>query len=48
MVGLLDLHRVVRDDAVAALDQLDGHLALAHAGLSLEEHPLAVDLHHHA
>ena len=48
MVGYLDLHRVVGDDPVAPLDELNGHLALAHAGLPLDEHSFAVDLHEHA
>ncbi len=48
VAGALDLHRVVGDQAVAPLDQLDGGLALAHAGLAQQEHPLAVDLHQHA
>ena len=48
VVGLPDLHCIVSDDPVSALDELDGHLALAHAGLPLDEHALAVDLHHHA
>ena len=43
-----DLHRVVRDQAVAALDELDGGLALADAALAEQQKALAVDLDEHA
>lgn len=43
-----DLHRVVRDEAVAALDELDGRLALADAALPEQQDALAVDLDKHA
>ncbi len=46
--GALDLHRVVGDEAVAPLDQLDGRLALAHAAFAQQQQSLAVDLHQHA
>ena len=40
---LFDLDRVVRDEAVAALDQLDGRLALADAAVAVDEDALAVN-----
>ena len=43
-----DFHRVVGDQAVAALDQLNGRFAFAHAAVSQQEDALAVDLHKHA
>ena len=43
-----DLHRVVGDEAMAALDELKGRLALADAAVAHEQHTLAVDLHQHA
>ena len=43
-----DLHRVVRDQPVAALNQLDGGLALADAAVAQQQDALAVDLHQHA
>ena len=44
----LDLHRVIGDEPVPALDEFDCRLTLAHAGLTHDEHALAVDLHQHA
>jgi len=43
-----DLHRVVRDEPVAALDELDGCLALADAAVAEDQHALAVHVHQHA
>ena len=43
-----DLHRVVRNEPVAALDQLDGRLALADAAVAEDQHALAVHVHQHA
>ena len=43
-----DLHRVVGNQAVAALDELQGRLALADAAVAHEQDALAVDLHQHA
>ena len=43
-----DFHRIVGNEAVATLDELNGGLALAHAGLAHEQHALAVHLHQHA
>ena len=43
-----DLDRVVGDEAVAALDQLDGQLALADAAVAQNQDALAVDLYQHA
>ena len=43
-----DLYRVVGDEAMAALDKLQGRLALADAAVAHEQHTLAVDLHQHA
>ncbi len=43
-----DHHGVVRDQAVAALDQLDGRLAFADAAVAHQQDALAVDLHQHA
>ena len=45
--SLLDLHRVVGDEAVSTLHQLDGGLTLAHAGLAQQQHALAIYLHQH-
>ena len=42
------LHRIVRDEAVSALDELDGRFAFAHAGIAQNEDAFAVDLHQHA
>ena len=42
---LAQLHGVVGDEAVAALDQLDGQLALADAAVAQDQDALAVDLH---
>ena len=39
-----DVHRVVRHQPVAPLDELNGRLALAHAAVACDEHPLAVDV----
>ena len=44
----LNLHRIVGDETVAALDELDGRLALADAAVAEQQHALAVDLHQHA
>ena len=44
----LDLHRVVRDQTVAALDELQRRLALADAGIAEEQHAFAVHLDEHA
>ncbi len=44
----LDLHRVVGDEPVAPLDQLDGRLALADARFAQQQGALAIDLHQHA
>ena len=43
-----DLHRVVRNEPVAALDQLDGRLALADAAVAEDQYALAVHVHQHA
>ena len=45
---LFDLDRVVRDEAVAALDQLDGRLALADAAVAVDEDTLAVNFDQNA
>ena len=45
---LFDLDRVVRDEAVAALDQLDGRLALADAAVAVDEDALAVNFDQNA
>lgn len=45
---MADLHRVVGDQPVAALDQLHSRLALTHAGVAHEQHALAVHIHQHA
>ena len=45
---MADLHRVVRHQAVAPLDQLHGGLALTDAGLAHQEHAFAVHVHQHA
>ena len=45
---LFDLNGVVGDQAVAALDELDGRLALADAAVAVDEDALAVDLDQHA
>ena len=44
----LDLHSVVGHQAVSALDQLHGGLALADATVAKDQNALAVDLHQHA
>ena len=40
---LFDLNGVVGDQAVAALDELDGRLALADAAVAVDEDALAVN-----
>ena len=47
-VDALDVHRVVGDEPVAPLDQLQGRLALADAAVTHQQHALAVNLHQHA
>ena len=44
----LDLDRIVRDQAVSALDQLDGCFGLADARIAQQQHAFAVDLDQHA
>ena len=44
----LDLYRVVRHQAVAALDELKGGFAFSDAAVARQQHALAVDLHQHA
>ena len=41
---LLDLDGIVRDQPVAALDELNGRLALADTGIAQNQDALAVDL----
>ena len=43
-----DVHHVVRNQPVAALDQLQGRLALAHSGFPRDEDARAVHVHQHA
>ncbi len=43
-----DLHSVVRDEPVPALDELDGRLALADTALAEDQHALAVHVHQYA
>ena len=43
-----DLHGVIGDEAVAALEQLQGGLTFADAGIPGKQHTLAVDLHQNA
>ena len=45
---LFDLDRVVRDETVAALNQLDGRLALADAAVAVDENALAVNFDQNA
>ena len=44
----LDLDRIVRNQAVAALDQLDGSLGFTDARIAQQQHAFAVDLNEHA
>ena len=45
---LAQLHRVVRHQAVAPHDQLNGHLALADSRVSSDHHTLTVNVQQHA
>ena len=45
---LPDLDRIVRDQAVPALDKLDGRLALADAAVAVDENALARNFNQHA
>ena len=46
--GLFDFDRVVRNKAVAALDEFNGGFALANSAVAYHEHALAVNLNKHA
>ena len=48
VADLADLHHVVGDQTVAALDQLQGRLALADAALAHDQHALAEHVDEHA
>ena len=43
-----NFHRIVRDETVAALDKLDGRLALADAAVADKQNTFAVNLHQNA
>ena len=43
-----NFHRIVRDETVAALDELDGRLALADAAVADKQNTFAVNLHQNA
>ena len=44
----LDLHRIVGDKPVSALNELQSRLTLADTAVTHQKHTLAVDLHQHA
>ena len=46
--NLAQLHSIVRNQAVAALDQLNGQLALADTAVAEDEDAFAVHFHQHA